>query len=102
MRDVRTAQLENLAPHLCNGDVKLRKCLEYDISKNRSTFGVWYIKPENWSKTGRLNSERESVSINEEIFDEVSSLPSTKGFISYCKEKSNREPKFLVKNRRKR
>ena len=102
MRDVRTAQLENLAPHLCNGDVKLRKCLEYDISKNRSTFGVWYIKPEHWSKIGSSISEKEAVSINEEIFDEVSSLPSSKGFISYCKEKSNREPKFLVKNRRKR
>ena len=102
MRDARAAQLDDLAPHLCNGDVKLRKCLEYDISKNRSTFGVWYIKPENWSTIGSSISEKEAVSVNEEIFNEVSSLPSTKGFISYCKEKSNREPKFLVKNRRKR
>lgn len=100
-------QLHNieLAQFLCNGDVRMRKCLKYDIRKDTNSFGVWYLHPSKWTTTERAcTSDSSSLEVRDQMFEEVCDLPSTKGFISFCKEKINQEPKFLKmtkKNHRK-
>lgn len=101
---LRKNQLKSpvLSQFLCNGDIRMRKCFKYDFRKDVNSFGVWYLHPSKWSQMENKTKSNSDASFkaSDQMFEEVCELPSTKGFISFCKEKNKQEPKFLKRSKR--